>query len=147
MTSTLEMPQCNECNIKFQYNEDMNFHMKKVHHETDHMRMEQITGAIKLSNLQKKVQNSRIFDCTECGLIFNSSNENEKHIKEKHTVFETENQEDDETASIEEVILENDLTNSSESDEGDEYTEKAWGLDNTNKRPGSYMTTAKSTKF
>ena len=157
MTSTLKMPQCNDCYIKFRNNDDMNLHMNKVHHETDHMRMDRITSAIKLSNInpQKKAEHTKIFDCTECGELFNSSDEQDKHIKEKHMVLERRNmeiKEDNETASAAEVIQENDLANSSESDEGDEtdheqYTEKAWGLDNANRRPGSYMLTGKSTKF
>ena len=89
MTSTLEMPQCNDCCIKFRNNEDMNLHMNKVHHETDHMGMDRITSAIKLSNINSQEKAEL---CSECGILFNSSDEQEKHIKEKHIVLERRNQ-------------------------------------------------------
>ena len=83
--SNLKSPSCNLCNKVFQTLEVLNVHMKTVHKESDNDRIERLALTIgsalaQDSNLIKTSQ-----DCTECGLIFNTSQEKKNHDNKDHT--------------------------------------------------------------
>ena len=59
-------------------------HMKRVHGETESMRLDRITNTVKKVLHPEPVEN-RSLDCTECGLIFLTKEEQEHHNKLTHS--------------------------------------------------------------
>ena len=69
--------------------ETLNVHMKNVHQETDSERIERVTDAVKSSLKQELIKsdnkiNKPSFDCTECGLIFENTQEQNSHNQKIH---------------------------------------------------------------
>ena len=75
--------ECNICNMKFLKMEFLNIHMKKVHNESENDRINRLTQAIQ--NDADSKQGRKIFDCSECGIIFGTSQEQQSHTKQQQT--------------------------------------------------------------
>ena len=59
-------------------------HMKNVHSENDHERIERVTDTVKSALKQELIKNNTklnipSFDCSECGLIFKNHQEQSTH--------------------------------------------------------------------
>ena len=83
----LRIPLCSICNIKLENMKNLDTHMKIKHNETEIMRIERLTLAVKtvrqgentFKNLNKKSS-----DCTECGLLFNTIEDLNNHNTSVH---------------------------------------------------------------
>ena len=95
MSKMFENPKCDICQICFKTIEILDVYMKKVHHETPHIRIERrikmATYAVnqnrnsdlKTNHKQDFPSQIKVFNCTECGLIFSTLNDKKLH-EEKH---------------------------------------------------------------
>ena len=83
MTS-LKIPECSICNMKFTKMEVLNIHMGKFHHESDNDRIIRLTQTIQSDIDSKHVR--QIFDCSECGIIFENSQEQISHNEKHHKI-------------------------------------------------------------
>ena len=87
---------CDIFNYKFKKMQDLNNHMATIHQETDHMRIERLTRTFQsmvnqASESSKIQQYNKSYDCTECGVVFVTSDLIDKHNKEHHT-FEVQDE-------------------------------------------------------
>ena len=87
-------PVCTLCCMKFSKMEYLNIHMKNMHQETDDMGIQRLTKTVKASvsptpSVIQEVLEPKltIFDCTDCGLIFKTSEEHMAHINMNHQDF------------------------------------------------------------
>ena len=69
--------------------EILNTHMKNVHQETDHERIARVTATVKSSLNQESIkrnteQNKPSLDCSECGEIFKTNQEQRSHNQKVH---------------------------------------------------------------
>ena len=60
-------------------------HLKNIHSESDHSKIERLTETIKTTLEHEKLVNQKIFDCSECGKIFPTNDEQRSHIEKLHT--------------------------------------------------------------
>ena len=72
---------------------DLSKHMAIVHQESDHSQMLRLTQTFesrltKTSNINKNYE--KIYDCSECGVIFKTSNLLENHNVKHHQVHQEE---------------------------------------------------------
>ena len=87
--STLKYPVCEVCQIQYQSLLDLNKHMANFHNETDDGRMNRVKQLLLSSRSQGptivfsgiKVRN---YDCTECGVIFKTLEEQYRHNENQH---------------------------------------------------------------
>ena len=93
---------CTICILTWPNVDVLNAHMNIVHKETLHVKIERLTNTIQSSiELEKTTSNATIapnrisLDCTECGQIFITNEENQEHIRKI-------NQNKSETLTIEE---------------------------------------------
>ena len=81
-------PVCDVCNTKFKSIQVMNVHMKNIHSETDDLRIKRLENFIGMTlqqeSIMKKVQVSKSFDCTECGLLFDTQGQQREHYEKNH---------------------------------------------------------------
>ena len=89
--STMAAPVCMVCMIPFNKMEFLNNHMLLKHEETPSMRMDRLEKASQTntSNTTKGTNpstdtNIKSMDCSECGLIFKTENEQNKHLVKEH---------------------------------------------------------------
>ena len=82
--TSLATPQCTKCKRKFPTNTMFDIHMKRVHGETEIMRIDRITNTVKKVLYPEPVKDKSL-DCTECGLIFLTKEEQEQHNKLTHS--------------------------------------------------------------
>ena len=75
-------PLCTMCNIKFLNMDILRVHMKSVHQESDHNRLERLLKTFEPVQ-SKDLSNIKSLDCTECGIIFSSTEDQKSHIEEK----------------------------------------------------------------
>ena len=87
----MQNPSCNICKSTFKKMEILNTHMKILHNETDNMRIERLTITIDndvnrkfTDNENTSSQSLKIFDCTECGIIFPTAEEQKSHNEKEH---------------------------------------------------------------
>ena len=80
--------KCDFCSIKFKNMEYLDKHMEMLHQETPHLRMERHFTTFQSRENQtlknskiKKENSSKIFDCSECGLVFSMKSDYSTHIK------------------------------------------------------------------
>ena len=67
--------------------EELNNHMKHVHQESDYDRIVRVTETVKSVQQSIKVNNDQMiksFDCTECGLLFKTSDDQKSHNQKEH---------------------------------------------------------------
>ena len=65
--------------------EQLNIHMKNIHQESDHERIYRVTETVKSALAQESLNgNEKVYDCSECGLIFNTSDEQNNHNQKDH---------------------------------------------------------------
>ena len=69
--------------------QDLGMHMKNNHNETDSMRLERLersykTGSKKVTTNEKSEE--KIFDCSECGLLFHTEGQINIHNTNKHPI-------------------------------------------------------------
>ena len=87
----MKSSQCHSCSIKFKNWQDLNTHMAVKHKETDSMRIERLTSMIDgVVNNSSEIKDCReapgkLFDCSECGKLFNGNEELKIHNSEHHT--------------------------------------------------------------
>ena len=96
MNNMFETPRCDTCNSSFKNIAGLDVHMKLLHQETDHERIERrmimATNAIKQDSKSYqqdhtyKMSTSKIksYNCVECGLIFSTSDEQIEHEEIHH---------------------------------------------------------------
>ena len=87
---SLMAPVCIFCNTKFDSMEYLGNHMKNIHIESPHSRLERLTETIKTTLQQERlnllvINNPKLLDCSECGKIFPTNNEHRSHIEKYHT--------------------------------------------------------------
>ena len=85
----LRIGECSDCNFKLENIQDLNKHMIQVHQETDSMRIERLTMTFEAMERKTKADsliNSKLFDCSECGDLFVSSDQLKSHIKKHHKI-------------------------------------------------------------
>ena len=99
MNIMFETPKCDTCKSVFKTIASLDVHMKIVHQETDHTRIERrmvmANNAIKQGSKYYQQDQTyqmspgiiKIYNCTECGLLFSTSGEQLIH-EEKHHVSE-----------------------------------------------------------
>ena len=80
---SFKTPVCTMCNIKFQNFEVLEVHMKKVHLESDHNRLERLSKTFEPVKRTKAIKVCS-YDCTECGILFSSLEEQRCHIENYH---------------------------------------------------------------
>ena len=66
--SSMKNPQCDICKVTFGNMEIFNGHIRSVHKDSDHMRMERLTQKIKAGENKDSLKTKSI-SCRECGLI------------------------------------------------------------------------------
>ena len=84
---------CDTCSHKSKNMQELNQHMKVVHKKSDHMRMERLTKTFKAVVSRASVSNKKsdkLYDCSECGYLFVTSDQFNKHIKNHNTVSNEE---------------------------------------------------------
>ena len=59
----------------------LNVHFKSVHNESQNDKITRVTATIEKSNSSKITTKLPIFDCSECGVIFQTSKEQNDHIR------------------------------------------------------------------
>ena len=67
--------------------QDLNKHMTLVHQETDSIRIERLTRtfeAMERKTQESSVTNYKLYDCSECGDLFVSSDQLNSHIRKHH---------------------------------------------------------------
>ena len=90
---SLKTPLCTLCDITVKNIETLNVDMKNVHQETDSERICRVTDTVKSALKQERIKsdnkiNKPSFDCTECGLIFENTQEQNSHNKKIIQVVE-----------------------------------------------------------
>ena len=82
---------CDMCSQKSNNMEELNKHMEFVHQETPHERIERLTRTFQSMVNQtpesitiQSTDNPKLFDCSECGLIFSTNNEQRIHDEKYH---------------------------------------------------------------
>ena len=94
----MNLPVCAICDVAYPKMETLNTHMKLAHDESDHMRITRLTetyeAALQDEHTEKtevcRQTNAKSLDCTECGVIFLSSQEQKTHIEKHHTHTESQ---------------------------------------------------------
>ena len=91
MNSIFEIPTCYQCKAKFKNNEALDVHMKVKHLEAEHSRIDRITKMVSyaVSKSSQKLENSKVYDCSECGEIMKTKEDFETHNKKVHNVKQT----------------------------------------------------------
>ena len=83
----MQIVQCTDCPKSFPKMEFLNIHMKQAHAESDDMRIIRPTQMFEeaVSKPKNSSENeSKIFDCGKCGLLFPTFEAQEIHNTEKH---------------------------------------------------------------
>ena len=83
-SSSIKEPQCVICKNTFRNMEIMNKHMKNVHKETDHMRLERLTQMLKADG-NKDPMKRKIYSYTECGLVCETDEGRENHMVQHYS--------------------------------------------------------------
>ena len=90
MNSIFETPRCDICNFKFETITTLDVHMKVAHEETDHSRIQRrVKMAANATEKSKKIDiqgGSKCFNCTECGEIFATLNDQQIHERKYHSL-------------------------------------------------------------
>ena len=86
---SLKNPECKKCNKIVKNMEMLNVHMRNVHQESDNDRMIRVTEVVKSVVQQESmhvnnVRQMNIFDCSECGLLFQTREEQNSHNQKDH---------------------------------------------------------------
>ena len=94
--SSLKSSVCNICDKVFQKLEVLNVHMKMVHQESDHSRIERLAQTIgsaltQDSSTQNIIKVQQLYDCSECGIIFKTSEEQNEHNNNNHVTLTEKN--------------------------------------------------------
>ena len=76
-------PKCTQCNIIFDRRSFFDSHMKNVHGETQYMRNKNVLDSVKKVVFPEPVKN-KLLDCSECGILFLTTKEQETHNKQIH---------------------------------------------------------------
>ena len=87
---SLKNPVCTVCNITVKSLEMLNLHMKNIHQESPHDRMNRVTDTVKSALQQESIkrnteQNVPSFDCTECGEIFKTNQDQNSYNQKVHS--------------------------------------------------------------
>ena len=96
----LTKPYCDSCNIKFENMKQTDVHMKNVHGESLDLRIIRLTKAVETVRQHEQISlkqtsenikipnknDSKIFDCSECGILCLTNNEYTNHIKKDHNL-------------------------------------------------------------
>ena len=92
MKEALRHPVCNLCDIKVKSMEVLGTHMKNVHGESDHMRIKMVENMFSSTSNQEssleivKIYHKSVdFSCTECGIMFDTNEQQKTHNKEHHS--------------------------------------------------------------
>ena len=82
--TALTNPECTQCNMKFARTSFFDMYMKKVHGETDHLRINRLSKTVKevLQPDPKSLKKS--LDCTECGICFMTREDQVEHNRNNH---------------------------------------------------------------
>ena len=81
----LKNPKCTQCNVTFNSMSILDSHRKNVHGEMNLIRINRLTESIKEVLYPESVKSElsqKSLDCSECGLIFSSKEEQEIHLKQ-----------------------------------------------------------------
>ena len=86
---SLKTPLCVVCNMTVKNMEMLNMHMENAHQESDHERMTRVTDTVKAALHQESIkmnniQNIKSLDCTECGMVFQTIEEQHSHNQKVH---------------------------------------------------------------
>ena len=89
MIPNIVIPACPECQTTVASMELLSIHMKDVRRETDNNRITRLTETFTpaLKREPKESENKfhlKIFDCSECGKLFDESEELKIHNNEHH---------------------------------------------------------------
>ena len=76
----MKNPVCDPCNIKFRTLPDLNMHMKNIHSESDSMRLDRLQHIVS-AEVYPKRNISIMFDCSQCGIIFQTEGQFRAHNK------------------------------------------------------------------
>ena len=87
----LESPVCDTCGLTFNQMELLNIHMKTIHNETPHLRITRLTQTIENALREERTPKiSIIFDCSECGNVFETKTEMDDHNIRVHRKIESQ---------------------------------------------------------
>ena len=105
--SDLNKPVCASCNIKFQNMKSLDVHMKVDHEESENTRIKRLTRTVEEVRKCEILQKIKSSDCTECGILFVTSQDLKTHIKNVHNKnIEGEDQTNSKVQSLIEDMLE-----------------------------------------
>ena len=86
---TLKNPVCDLCDNKLKNMELFSVHMKNAHGESDSTRIARLEKSVKIAiqkeSMGKVSQNICSYDCTECGILFNTQEQQKCHNDKYHT--------------------------------------------------------------
>ena len=124
---SLKNPKCNKCYKSVKNMEILNVHMRNVHHESDSDRIVRVTELVKSvvrqdSTNVDNVGVMNIFDCSECGLWFQTREEQNSHNQKDHAselICEVI-----EENKVEENLIDNTESENSSSEEDSEEEEE-----------------------
>ena len=88
---TINDPCCTICSKQIQTMELLNVHMKNNHNDSDNDRITRLTETVQKYLNSEVPTKLPIFDCSECGVIFKTSNEQNDHNKTHHTCLQESN--------------------------------------------------------
>ena len=89
---------CDTCNHQSKNMQDLNKHMAVMHKESDHMRIERLTQTFEADMKKTSVISKnydKLYDCSECGDLFVTWDQLNKHI-ERHHIIKSEEWQDKE---------------------------------------------------
>ena len=88
--SVMKTPICDICKKVFGKMEYLSTHMKYQHGESDSMRVERLTKTVKLelygedNKVERNGPQLKSLDCSECGEVFVTNEEEKDHIEKYH---------------------------------------------------------------
>ena len=90
MIPNIVIPVFPECKTNIQSMELLSIHMKNVHGETDHNRISRLTQTFTSESKRESEKGEnfvqhKIPDCSECGIVFGTSDEMKTHNVKHHT--------------------------------------------------------------
>ena len=83
----IKNPKCTQCNMTFSRMSFFDLHMRNVHGETEYMRINRLSDSVKEVLFPEPVKIKLVqksLDCSECGILFWTIEEQKTHIKQIH---------------------------------------------------------------
>ena len=84
--SILTKPVCTICNAHIQNMETLRIHMKNVHNESEHEKLDRVQHTVESAFRKDTIANATktSLDCTECGLLFATDDAHRSHMEKNH---------------------------------------------------------------